>query len=165
MTRWHNLEPADESIFTSAPHLYRYPIRVAVRPERVWESLTSDRNVADWGPGVRKVTWTSPRPFGVGATRDVVLALNAITVREHFFRWDEGEGYAFYATAANRPGLRRFAENYVVTADGTGALLTWTIAIEAQPAFATPVRLLSPVNRAAFGQLAGGARRYFAQHP
>ena len=133
MTRWHRLEPADAGIFTST-YALRYPIRLGVPPARVWESLASDRSVADWGLGVRRLTWTSPRPFGVGTTREVVLPLGAMSLREHFFRWDEGAGYSFYAVEANRPGLRRFAENYVVEADGAGSLLTWTIADRAAAA-------------------------------
>ena len=27
-----------------------------------------------WGPTVKEVNWLSPRPFGVGTTREVVLA-------------------------------------------------------------------------------------------
>ena len=164
MTRWHRLEPADAGIFTST-YALRYPIRLGVPPARVWESLASDRSVADWGLGVRRLTWTSPRPFGVGTTREVVLPLGAMSLREHFFRWDEGAGYSFYAVEANRPGLRRFAENYVVEADGAGTLLTWTIAVEPQPRLAPALRVLRPVNRMSFAQFARGARKYFAEHP
>ena len=164
MTRWHRLEPADAGIFTST-YALRYPIRLGVPPARVWESLASDRSVADWGLGVRRLTWTSPRPFGVGTTREVVLPLGAMSLREHFFRWDEGAGYSFYAAEADRPGLRRFAENYVVEADGAGTLLTWTIAIEPQPRLAPALRVLRPVNRMSFAQFGRGARKYFAQHP
>jgi hypothetical protein len=165
MTRWYPLEPADSDIFATAPELYRFPIRLRVSPERVWESLASDESVAAWGLGVRRLTWTSPRPFGVDTTREVVLPLATMTVRERFFRWDEGKGYSFYVAEANRPGLRRFAENYVVEPDGDGALLTWTIAIEPKSGLAPFMKVLGPVNKRAFGQLARGARKYFAAHP
>ena len=32
------------------------------------------------------VNWTTPRPFGVGTTRDVTLGLYSLA--EYFFRWD-----------------------------------------------------------------------------
>ncbi|MDQ2797954.1 MAG: SRPBCC family protein, partial [Actinomycetota bacterium] len=73
MTRWHLLEPTDASIFRTAPVLYRFPIKLAVPPARVWDSLASERSVADWGLGVQSLTWTSSRPFGIGTTREVVL--------------------------------------------------------------------------------------------
>jgi hypothetical protein len=164
MTRWYPLESADETIFRSAPQLHRFPVRLPVPPQRVWESISSDESVSAWPLGVR-LSWTSARPFGVGATREVVLPLHAITVREHFFRWDEGKGYSFYVVSANRPGLRRFAEDYVIEADGDGALLTWTIAIEGKPAFAPVLKLLSPVNKSAFGQFARAAKKYFRANP
>jgi hypothetical protein len=162
MTRWYALEPADRKIFSTASSLYRFPVRLPVPPHRVWESLASDESLAAWGLGVRRLTWTSPRPFGPGTTREVVLPLGSLTVREKFFRWDEGSGYSFYVTEANRPGLRRFAEDYAVEADGDGALLTWTIAIEPKSTLAPAMKVLGPVNKAAFGQFARGAKKYFA---
>jgi hypothetical protein len=165
MTRWYPLEPADSDFFASAPLVYRYPVRLSVPPERVWESIASDRSLADWGLGVKRLTWTTPRPFDVGTTREVVLPLSTMTVRERFFRWDEGKGYSFCVYEANRPLLTRFAEDYVIEPDGTGTLFTWTIAIEPKPRAARLMKLLSPLNKASFGQLARGAKSYFAAHP
>jgi hypothetical protein len=165
MTRWYPLEPADADFFATAPLVYRYPVRLSVPPQRVWESIASDRSLADWGLGVRRLTWTTPRPFGVDTTREVVLPLSSMTVREHFFRWDEGKGYSFYVYESNRPLVRRFAEDYVIEADGTGSLFTWTIAIEPRPRLTPLMKLLGPVNKASFGRLARGAKSYFAKHP
>jgi len=165
MTRWHALEPVDASVFSSAPMLYRFPVRLAVPPARVWESIASDRSLADWGLGVKSLTWTSPRPFGVGTTREVVLPLSTMTVHEQFFRWDEGKGYSFFVHETNRPGLRFFAENYVIEPDGSGSRFTWTIAIAPTPRAKWPMKLSSPINRFAFGQVARGARKYFAENP
>jgi Polyketide cyclase / dehydrase and lipid transport len=165
MSRWYSMEPADESVFSSASQVFRYPVRLGVPPERVWEQIASDESLAAWGLGVRRLTWTSPRPFGVGTTREVVLPIGVMAVRERFFRWDEGKGYSFYVESANRPGLKHFAEDYVVEADGDGALLTWTIALEAKSALAPIMKVLGPVNRRAFGQFARGAKKYFAEHP
>ena len=165
MARWYPLERPEYSTFTEATHVYRFPARFGVPPERVWESLASDESVKAWGLGVQSLTWTSPRPFGVGTTRDVVLPLRAMTLREEFFRWDEGRGYSFFVREANRPGLRSFAENYELEPDGDGTLFTWTIALEARSALSPALRLLKPVNKAAFGQLVRGGRTYFQRHP
>lgn len=162
MARWHRLERPEFSTFTDAAQLYRFPARFAAPPEQVWESLASDESVSAWGLGVQALRWTSPRPFGVGATREVVLPLRLMTVREEFVRWDEGKGYSFFVREANRPGLRSFAENYELEPDGDGTLFTWTIAIEPKAVLAPAMKLLGPANRAAFGQLVKGGRRYFA---
>lgn len=162
---WHRLEPVDESFFGTADHHYEFPIDLDVPPERVWESIASDESVSAWGLGVKSLHWTSPRPFGVGTTREVVLPLGIMTVRERFFVWDEGKRYAFEVYEANRGFYRRFAENYVIEPRGHGSRLTWTIAIEPQPKLRRVVDLGRPLNRLAFGQFARGARSYFAKHP
>jgi hypothetical protein len=163
VARWHRLERPDSSVFTEAPHAYRYPARFAAPPERVWESLVSDESVKAWGLGVRSLRWTSPRPFGVGTTREVVLPLGVMSLREEFFRWDEGRGYSFYVREANRPGLRRFAENYELVPDGDGTLFTWTIALDPTPRLAPVLKLLAPINKAGFAQLVRAGRKYFAE--
>jgi hypothetical protein len=165
MAKWHEMQPADETFFETAPHVYRYPIDLPVPAERVWESLTSERSVAAWGLGVQSLKWTAPRPFGVGTTREVVLPLHSITVREQYFRWDEGKGYSFYVRAANRPVLRRMAENYELEPTATGCLFTWTFAVEPTPKTSMLLRLVGPVNQLAFGQMARSAKTYFAKHP
>ena len=161
MTHWYPLEPADTDFLTSAPEIHRFPMRLAVPPARVWESLQSDESLAAWGRSVHSLTWTVPRPFGVGTTREVVLPLGVATVHERFFRWDEGAGYSFSVYECNRPLFRRFAEDYVIEADGTGSLLTWTVAIEPAPL----LRFGAPVNRIAFGQVARSAKKYFTAKP
>jgi hypothetical protein len=165
MARWHRLERQDDSVFTHAGHVYRYPARFPAAPQRVWESLTSDESVKAWGLRVKSLQWTTPRPFGVGTRREVVLPLGAMAIREEFFRWDEGKGYSFYVTEANRPGLRIFAENYELEPDGDGTLFTWTIALEPAGKLSPVMKLLAPVNRTGFGQLVRAGRKYFEQHP
>jgi Polyketide cyclase / dehydrase and lipid transport len=166
MTRWHPVEPADEGFFTSAPHVFRYSKRFAAPPERVWESLASDESVAAWSPTVSAVKWLDPRPFGVGTTREVVLAPGLSRVHERFFRWDEGHGYSFLVYEASLPVLKRFAEDYVVEpegADGEATRFTWTVAIEPKPAFALPFKPLAPVLKLAFGRIVADGERYFAR--
>ena len=163
MARWHRLERPEYSTFTEATHVYRYPARFPASPERVWESLTSDESLKAWGLGVRALRWTSPRPFGIGTTREVVLPLAFMTVREEFFRWDEGRGYSFFVREANRPGLRSFAENYELEPDGDGTLFTWTIALEPTRRFAPVLRLSGPINRIGFGSVVRGGRKYFSE--
>lgn len=159
-----NLEPADAEFFSAAPHIFTYVKRFAAPPELVWESLTSDESLAAWGPSVKNITWRSPRPFGVGTSRDVTLAPGVIRVHERFFRWEEGRRYSFTVDHASIPSLRRFAEDYLVEPAGDGQTqFTWIVAIEAKPAFALPFKAVAPVLKAAFGRLASDGQRYFAR--
>lgn len=162
MARWYPLEPTDATVFDTAKHVFRYRRRFDAPPDVVWTSLASDHSLADWGSSVQSVTWTTPRPFGVGTTREVALAPGLARVREHFFRWDEGSGYSFYVYEANAPLFRRFAEDYSVAADGSGTVFDWTVAIDPKSALRLPFQVLAPVLKAAFGRMAADGERYFA---
>ncbi|OKH75365.1 polyketide cyclase [Mycobacterium sp. SWH-M5] len=158
------LDSADDAFFGSAPHVFTYRKRFAAPPEQVWASLTSDESLAAWGASVKSVDCLSPRPFGVGTTREVALAPGLVRVHETFFRWEEGVRYSFYVDHASVPSLRRFAEDHLLEPAGEGCThFTWTVAIEAKPALAVPFKALAPVLKAAFGRLADDGERFFQQ--
>lgn len=161
---WHALDAVDATFFDTAPFVYRYPVDLGVPPARVWDSISSERSLGAWGLGVR-LRWTSPPPFDIGATREVVLPLRAMSFRERFFRWDAGEGYSFFVEEANRPIFTRFAENYEIEKTATGSRFTWTIAYETRPRFTALLRLTSPLNRLAYSATPRAGRRYFRKHP
>ena len=165
MARWYAVEPADEGFFTSAPYVFRYSKSFAAPPATVWDSLVSDESLAAWSATVSAVNWLSPHPFGVGTTREVVLAPGLTRVRERYFRWDDGRGYSFAVYEANLPVFKRFAEDYAVEPEGDGGStrFTWTVAIEPTSAFAMPFKPLAPLLKLAFGKLAVDGERYFAR--
>jgi hypothetical protein len=162
---WHPLEPCDETFFDTASYVHSYPVELGVSAERVWESLTSDRALADWGLGRNKLEWTTPRPFGVGTTREVVLPGRSMAVRERFFRWEEGHRKTFYAYEANRPLLTGFAEDYLVEKTTNGSRFTWTIAMEPTAKSRLLFKASDPFNKLAFRALPMRAKAYFAKHP
>ncbi|MFV9635537.1 SRPBCC family protein [Mycobacterium neumannii] len=161
MARWYPLLSADADFLVSAPHVFRYEKRYAATPEQVWQSLTSDESLAAWGPAVKNVTWTSPRPFGVGTTREVTAPGGAI-LRERFFRWDEGHQKSFYVYESTLPLFKRFAEDYIVDADGGQTRFTWVVAVEPKNAMSLPVAILAPLLKAGFGRIPSGGQKYFA---
>ncbi|OBB11947.1 polyketide cyclase [Mycobacteriaceae bacterium 1482268.1] len=163
MTRFYSLEPADADFFESGPHVFTYQKRFAATPSQVWEQLTSDASISAWGPATKAVIWTSPRPFGVGTTRDVV-APGGATMRERFFRWEDGKRKSFAVYESTLPMFKRFAEDYIVEPDGNDTLFTWTLAIEPRSALALPFRVLAPVIKAAFGRIPSDGQRYWAKH-
>ncbi|MGN6606572.1 MAG: SRPBCC family protein [Jatrophihabitans sp.] len=159
---WHDLAPADADFFRTAPIVHRYPVELPVSPQQVWESLQSDASLAAWGLGI-KLRWTSPRPFGVGTTREVVMPGGVMTLRERFFRWDEGSGFAFFVEQASRAVFTRFAEDYVVEPAAGGARFTWTIALEPRPRYARLFRVADPLSRRAFSATPRAAKRFFGR--
>lgn len=160
---WHRLGACDETYFDTAPHVYRYPVELQVPADRVWSALTSDRSMADWGLGIHSLRWTSPRPFGVGTTREVVLPGRLMTVRERFFRWEEGSRKSFYGTEINRPVVARFAEDYLIEPTTRGCRFTWTIAFEPAAHTAGLLRLAGPLNALAFRSVPYRAKAFFGK--
>jgi Polyketide cyclase / dehydrase and lipid transport len=163
VARWYPLGACDGSFFTTAPHVYRYSMHLPVPTTRVWDSLTSPNSVADWTPLLKSIEWTSSP--GVGATRTVVLPFRALTFHEYFFRWEEGARFSFYALEANRPVLRRFAEDYLVEPDAGGSRFTWTFALEGNRLSGPTLKATNAPNALLFRRIAHGAQSYFAAHP
>jgi len=150
------LQPCDEGFFDSAPTRYVATMDVPLPADRVWADLTSDETLS-WCRAISRVTWTSPRPFGVGTTRTVRLRLGLLTVNERYFRWEEGRRKSFCVVEASMPLFRRFAEDYIVEEASPGnSRFTWTIAAEPFPA----TRPGAPVNALLMRSLFRDTRRH-----
>jgi hypothetical protein len=127
---WFACEPVDESFFESAPVRMRARFEVARPAAEVWGELTGERPLY-WCRILQRVTWTSPRPFEVGTTREVKALWGANCLREHYFRWEEGRQHSFYVVEATAPLASRFAEDYLVEPTGESSCrFTWAIAFE-----------------------------------
>jgi hypothetical protein len=163
MTRWYPLEPTDDDFLSSAPHVFRYHNRFAAPPDKVWASLCSDASLAAWSSAIREVTWTSTRPFGVGATREV-QPMAGPRVRERYYRWDEGHSHAFYVYESTMPMFRRFAEDYILEPDGDGTAFTWVMAVEPKSALALPFKAIAPIMKGLFARVPNDGQKYFAKH-
>ena len=154
---WFSCQPVDESFFDIAPMRLRAKFEVPLPAARVWEELTSD-DALHWCRILQDVTWTSPRPFGVGTTREVKALWGANLLREHYFRWEEGHRHSFYVLESSAPLFRSLAEDYLVEPiSATSCRFSWTIAAEPKPA----ARLGGPVNRALLKTLFTDTARHY----
>ena len=121
-------QPVDEDFLENAPVRMSARFEVARPAAEVWGELTSERPL-QWCRILQDVSWTSPRPFGVGTTREVKALWGANLLREHYFRWEEGRRHSFYVVEATAPLASRFAEDYLVEPTGEGSCrFTWVIA-------------------------------------
>lgn len=152
-----SLQPIDEGFFDSAPNRWADAMDIAQPADRVWAQLTSDDPLT-WCRVLTGITWTSPRPFGVGTTRTARALLGAMVLNERFFRWEEGRRKSFLVEQSSLPLFRRFGEDYLVepTSD-TSCRFTWTIAAEPH----TAARPGSPVNAMLMRSLFRDTRRHF----
>jgi Polyketide cyclase / dehydrase and lipid transport len=150
------LEHTDEDFLISAPSRYSETFAIARPATEVWSELVSDKPLK-WCR-ILSIDWTSKRPYGIGTTRQAKVLGGAMKLQEHFFIWDEGRRYAFYATEANLPVFRRLAEDYVVEPNGPNhCRFTWTFALETTPLG----RPGAPANGLIFKRLFAETRRHF----
>lgn len=159
---WHQLAESDDDFLETAPFRYVNSVDLPVPPEQTWAALTADETLS-WSSVVTGLRWTSPRPFGVGTTREVTL-LRLITARERYYRWDEGRRKTFTAVQASVPGLRRLAEDYVVEPTPTGSRFIWTVALEPGPALKPFLRLTNPITSLTLRRIARGLDHWLHLH-
>ena len=150
--------PTDESFLISAPKRYVETFPISRPASEVWADLTADNALHFCRALGDGVTWTSPRPFGVGTTRRAEVLKGLIRLDERFIVWEEGRRKTFVGVEANLPLIKRIAEDYVVEPDGDGACrFTWTIAVEPTPAG----RPGAPLNAAIFASIFKDTRRHY----
>ncbi|MUM19934.1 SRPBCC family protein [Mycobacterium sp. CBMA271] len=150
-----------ESDFNSSDFAYRFSTPLPKDAATVWAELNGVSPL-HWCSAIKKISWTSPEPRGVGATRTAKLSLPGAAVNERFILWEESpERYrnAFMVETATFPGTKRFGELYEVEATATGSLFTWTFYIEPTLGF---TRYLKPVIRRGLSGLITDTQKHFA---
>lgn len=151
------LPTVDEAFLASAPSRFVDAIEITLPAETVWAELTRDWTL-DWCRGL-KITWVSPRPFGVGTKRQAKL-LGLLRVDEEYFIWEEGRRMAFFVTAVRPPAYRRSAEDYLVEPLGPDRCrFTWTLAFE----LTLLGKLNSPLTAPVIKRMFADTRRHFEQ--
>ncbi len=157
MGPWFKCTPVDASFFESAPMVLKAGFEIARPAAQVWADITAD-DALNWCRILQKVTWTSPRPFGVGTTREVKALHGANLLREHYFLWEEGRRHSFYVVESTGPLFKALAEDYLVEPRGADACrFTWTIAV--RPTLLG--RAGTPINRALLKTLFTDTARYY----
>ena len=154
---WFNCQPVEATFFEAAPVRLRARFEVGLPAAEVWGELTSD-DALSWCRILQEVSWTSPRPFGVGTTRSVNALWGTNLLEEHYFLWEEGRRHSFYVIRSTAPLFRSLAEDYLVEPTSEGSCrFTWTIALEPKPA-ASPA---TPLNRLLLRSLFTDTARHY----
>jgi hypothetical protein len=155
--RWFPAKPVDEAFFQDAPFRLAETFDIPRTAAQVWDDLTAERPLP-WCKMLREISWTSPRPFGVGTTRQARTLGDATVLNERYFCWEEGRRQSFYVVEASLPLFRRLAEDYLVEPVSDAACrFTWTIAIEPFPL----MRLADPANRMLLSTLFSDTRKHY----
>jgi hypothetical protein len=148
----------NEAFLSSAPVTLSETFEIARPAAEVWGELTADGTLW-WCRILDDVSWTSPRPFGVGTTRTVSSLKGVNVIHEHFFRWEEGRRKSFYVVDSSAPLFKSFAEDYLVEpASESSCRFTWTIAYESRPS----MRPGRPLNDRLLRTLFTDTRKHYA---
>jgi hypothetical protein len=134
--------PVEASFFDTAPMRFKNAVELDAQPAQVFAIFEDGESWPRWFAGMRKVEWTSNKPYGVGTTRTVWLTLG--TVDEHFFRWEQDRRFSFYLTALSAPLVHALAEDYLLEELAPGKTwFTYSVAIEPHLA----LRMGGPIAR------------------
>ncbi len=113
---------------TTAPTSITVAVTARATPAQVFAALEDAAAWPKWAPAIKKVTWTSPKPFGLGTTRTVDLVAGMVA-EEEFIGWEPNRRMAFYFTRTSMPA-DAFAEDYVLSDMGDGRTkIAWTMAM------------------------------------
>ena len=157
-----SLQPVTDADFeVGRPFTHRFTVRTSRSADEVFREIHGSRPL-HWCRGIRRVTWKTPEPFGVGTEREVAIA-NGLVVQERYFLWDDATRVtAFTVESANLPLFRRFGERYTVTptSDG-GCEFLWEFV--AEPKVPGPLQgaVLALVKRLDLARLEKDTRAYF----
>jgi Polyketide cyclase / dehydrase and lipid transport len=155
---WYPIEQADDSLFATASLYHARSVEVPFPAEETWAALTGD-GASNWTKGMKRLTWTSPRPFDVGTTREIEMGSGFI-LRERFFRWQEGRRKTFSAVEGTLNIFRHLVEDYVVEPTEGGSRFSWRWAAELNQPWASAKHSLdrymfAPTGRSHIDGLAG----------
>src|SRR5215467_10801952 len=134
----------DASFFDTAPMRFKNVVELASRPADVFAIFEDGESWPRWFHGIRKVVWTSNKPYGVGTTRTVWLT--PVAVDEHFFRWEQDRGFSFYLTAASMPLVHALAEDYLLEELAPGhTRFTYSVAVDPRRALSVAGPIVRPL--------------------
>jgi hypothetical protein len=122
---------------------------VRASPEQIFEVFEDPHSWTVWALPILKVEWTSPKPFGVGTTRDVHMMGDMIGYEE-FVAWERGKRMAFSFVGCSKDATEKFLEDYRVTDLGDGTCrVEWHMAMEVKGFSRHLMFLTRPIMRIA----------------
>jgi hypothetical protein len=144
---------------------FRFETILGATPERVFEVFEDAESWPVWAGAIKNVTWTSPKPFTVGTTRDVDIT-GGLIAHERFFVWEPPRRMAFYFVGTNKPAVTSLAEYYELQPLGDGrSRFIWRVAFESRSFMRYLSPLLRPAVRIFMGRIVKGLERYVQELP
>lgn len=111
MKKMYPLEPAGEDLLRRARAHSITERELPIAAEALFALFEEGETWCRFFPVIRKVEWTSPRPFGEGTTRTVTV-IGGIRLEEVFWTWKPGARMGFALTASSNQALKGLVETY-----------------------------------------------------
>jgi uncharacterized protein YndB with AHSA1/START domain len=151
--------PETLAFTATAPLRVTVSREIAATPDRVFATLADTGSWPRWFPGLHAARWTSPRPYGVGSTREV--SVGPMDVTEEFIVWEPGERWGFTFVATSLPLARAGVELVELVELAAGRTrVVYTIALEPTGVPARLAQLAAPLGRVALGRGLDGLDRH-----
>jgi hypothetical protein len=159
MARNFACQRVDMRFFATAQIRFTNSIEINATPERIFAVFEDAESWPVWAPAIKKVTWTSPKPFGLGTTRTVEMQ-GGIAGYEEFIAWEPGKRMAFRFNEASMPGIDAFGEDYIVETTANGCRVTWTVAMSPVGFNRFVMPLNKPIMKLVFGWFLKNLKKY-----
>ena len=125
----YECKPVGMDFLDTSKHRYVAEVIIRASPEQIFDIFEDAASWPEWALPIKKVEWTSPRPFGLGTTRTVTMS-GGLTAGEEFIAWERGVRMAFRFTQVSQNSIEAFAEDYQITDLGDGSCrVVWTMAM------------------------------------
>jgi hypothetical protein len=141
-----DLAPMDLADFDHAPVRFSGGGVLAATPDAVFDEL-GDPSL--WLPLARRSVWRTGATSGVGAERDVELAVLG-AFRERMLVWDRGERFTFTMIGTTSPLIMRMAEDWRLEREEHGTRVSFTVAAELRPLARPGAPVLRAITRGLF---------------
>ncbi|WP_370071912.1 SRPBCC family protein [Streptacidiphilus sp. MAP5-3] len=114
--------------------------RLTSGPEAVFRELTDDASTwPSWFGAISRASYTGPPPYGVGAGRAVKL-VGGVRFVESVLVWEDSQRFVYRIEETNLLGAHAWLEEWLLTPDGDGTLLRFTMAIEGHAVIELPTQ-------------------------
>jgi len=128
--KMYPLEPTGEDLLRRAQAHSVAECEYPIAAQRLFALFEDGATWSEFFPVIRKVEWTSPRPFGVGTTRTVTV-IGGVRLDEVFWAWKPGAQMGFAITAASNRAIQGLVELYdFLPLDDGRCKLRWEMGME-----------------------------------
>ncbi|MCX5043316.1 SRPBCC family protein [Aldersonia sp. NBC_00410] len=162
MSKEYLCRAVDRSFIEKARFRFTNSVDLPVTPDQAFEILADVDSWPHWVTIIKKATWTSPGPPGVGTMRTVHMT-GGIVGNEEFLAWEPGVGMAFRFNSCSTSSVAAFAEDYRIEPTPSGCNLTWTLAMAPAGVSRVAVMLVQPIMNLSFRRFLTNLSKYAAE--